>query len=347
MGKVGKLREFVSRTSALRSFGEAVVRVPLAIVLIGTGCLLNPPPPAPRVDLGVVDEIGNSTPVRMFGGWYAIPRLTNPERELFEAWMFQEDEDFPSAIEVLDGALEAYGEMPALYGARGSLLTAMGFLRAAERDFEQAAKLEPEDPQVWCALGRVRLALDLPARAAASLRRARELGADPPELSVLLARCLRRIGRVEHALEEYTKALEDPRGARAEIYREAGKLVVEGEQDATEPALEQACGWLELATRLEPDNPEGWFVRARILALRGEVAGSLGAFERALELDPEAVEVWTHLALFALRAGRGETCLEAADRALGFENDRGRRAALQHLKRLAVAAPPADQSTKR
>lgn len=139
--------------------------------------------------------------------WEELASAAGRPAELESATLALAAGDVDQALSVLGLAQEQH-PASALYPlARGELQAALGFLRAAQADFEQAIELEPESPRAWSALGRTRLALGLYMRASRALERAIELGLDDAQHHLLLARAYRGCERSEEASREVQAAL--------------------------------------------------------------------------------------------------------------------------------------------
>lgn len=145
---------------------------------------------------------------RTLARWQGLTSTTEPPPaglELASHAIAQGDID--GAFEALELAHAARPEDPVLVAARAHLEVSLGFLRAAETDFEAAIELDPENPRLWSDLGRVRLDLRLFTRASRAIEQAIALGLDDAEHHVLLALACRGAGRDEDALEAWLEAL--------------------------------------------------------------------------------------------------------------------------------------------
>jgi eukaryotic-like serine/threonine-protein kinase len=119
------------------------------------------------------------------------------------------------------------------------------------------------------------------------------------------------LGRTPEAVISLEKATElqplDPRtwGNLGDVLR-----WVPGENDRSVAALERAISLMEEELRTDPRDARRWSQLAKWLAKRNRVAEALQAIERALELDPQSVEVHARGVTVFHRAGDRSRALE-------------------------------------
>ena len=111
-----------------------------------------------------------------------------------------------------------------------------------------------------------------------------------------LAYALTALKRTDEARAEYQKAAElDPKMAEAPL--NLGILLLEKDPSAAVPPLRKAAELLPSQTRPR-------FLLGLALERSGDVAGAAASFEAAARLDPNDVEVLTHLGAMYLRIAR-------------------------------------------
>ena len=268
----------------------------------------------------------------MWDGWHRIEVEGELRAPLLVAHGLVEDGYVAAALAYLDALADVHPEASPLLEALGVLHLRLGFPRAAERDFERALSGSGSRAGLWYALGRVRLALALPAAAHESLHRAAELGEDGYPLHRDLARSQRRLGHRPEALIEYEAALAREGAPRAELLVEAATLILDDPAAHFDPAVwDRAFAMLDEAGLLDPRSPRICFVRGLLHERRGNPAGAIAAYEAALERDPHCLSSLTNLALVAHRANDEPRLHDAVRRALPLERDRRRRALLEDL----------------
>ncbi len=234
-------------------------------------------------------------------------------------------------LQRLTNALLRNPDQLPLLEKRGELHASLGFLRAAERDFERATRLRPREPRLWRALGRVRIEVNLPTSGLQALRRAGDLGLDDQELHLLMARAYRARSECLQALRHYSLALERPPEPTAEMLVEAACLAFDLEEPWASVARGKAELWLDQALAREPECAEAWLAKGFQLELWGGAEDPGAAYRRAVELDPSNLEAWTNLALFLHAQGDRARCEDAVRRALKLEKREDRRRALADL----------------
>ncbi|HSM50177.1 MAG TPA: tetratricopeptide repeat protein [Thermoanaerobaculia bacterium] len=85
--------------------------------------------------------------------------------------------------------------------------------------------------------------------------------------------------------------------------------------------LAEARRWLEIATRLDPDMPDGWVNLGVARRRLGDTAGAETAYLRALEADPTALAAYQNLGALLQRLGRAR---EAQDLLALVDRNRNR-----------------------
>lgn len=199
---------------------------------------------------------------------------------------------------------------------RGLELEARGDLRAATIEFKNALQQNPSNAEARLRLAGVSLRLGDTDTARNELRRANELGADPLDASLLLAR-IDLLDRDYAAVIERLGAI-DPADAdaasKADIHLLRGEaLAALGDADAAIAAFEQALeqptqpalahvgiaavhianqrlgdaqGRLETAIRQEPALYQAWHLLGDLKRFAGELDAAESAYTRAIEHNP-------------------------------------------------------------
>ncbi len=274
----------------------------------------------------------------LWEGWHPIELPEDLRSPLLVVHGLADDGYVVAALDYLAALSAAHPGRAALLEAQGVLRARLGFHRAAEHDFERALELDRTRPELWYALGRTRLALDLPAAAVETLRRALELGADDALVHRDLARAFRTLGRRVDAAHHYEQMLRRDGGRRTDLLVEAATLATaRGGRGVARPGWERAFGLLDEALTENPGSTQAWFVRGLLSEYRGDLPGALDAYGAALEHDPLHLPSLTNLSLVARRARESARCREAARGALAIETDPRRRKLLEGL--IAVSAP--------
>ena len=240
--------------------------------------------------------------------------------------------DLESATGVLGQGLSYHPENAGLLEARGVVLAEQGFLRAAEKDFEEATRADPRRGSAWLWLGDMRLRLDLPRRAIGPLEVAVDRGSEAPETFELLARAHRRCGALRKAAASYSRAVELDERGDPRLLVEAASLYAHAELRQELPdGLAQAFAWLDEVIERDPQDASAHFIRGVLCEEEGREAEAVGSYRRAVEVDNFHLDAMTNMALLYAARGEVERVQEVVEMALPLERDRERRRALENL----------------
>jgi predicted Zn-dependent protease len=182
------------------------------------------------------------------------------------------------AVSALDHLLELRpGNVKALVG-RGRVKERLFDFAAAVLDYREALRLEPDNDEARARLAAVLLINGRPEDAAAEFERLRLRQGDSPEVLVGLARCRRKQGKLQEALDLLDQLLKQtPDNATA--LAERGKVALElGRPEQAEPSLRRAV-------RLAPYDREAQHSLYQCLRLVGQPEETAAALARYQELD--------------------------------------------------------------
>ncbi len=177
---------------------------------------------------------------RLIGDWYELD-----EDPAAQPFLPHAPGEWEKAIALLNAGLVENPTSATLFEARGALYRALGYRRAAQRDFEQAVELDPERGKAWFGLGLVRQELGLSSIAVSAFERAASLDVDSAELHLSWARAHRALGQRSPAAEHYARTIElheqhPNEGLLAEIsafFEEEGARAPEATREAFLQAL--------------------------------------------------------------------------------------------------------------
>jgi Tfp pilus assembly protein PilF len=128
------------------------------------------------------------------------------------------------------------------YLVRARVLRRQGRDRSAREDVGHALALEPDDPQAWTLLGRLKVESGDPRGGLDDLNRAVRLGAGGPARAARAATLL-ALGDARRSAYDWTLALShDPEDSRAFLGRARAFLQL-GDWDHARADLEQAAAW--------------------------------------------------------------------------------------------------------
>ncbi len=237
--------------------------------------------------------------------------------------------DAKSACAIVQQGLEVFPREIELHLLHARILDEAGFQRAAERAYEFAVALDPDDHEAELGLGRVRLQLGLSHKALGPLRRAATIDPDDHESLRLFAIAAEDTGTLVDAFAARRRLLLLEDQPSAYRYVSTARLTFDPDVRAAFPyAPEMATPWIERAIELDPQSSEAHYLHARELEERGEVERSRAAYRRAIEVDPGNLAALSDLAAQYYREGLNLEADRFARLALDLEDDRRRREVL-------------------
>lgn len=170
-----------------------------------------------------------------------------------------------------------------------SMRQAQGYMdkadyKAAVLELKNVLQAQPENGQARFLLGKAHLARGAYVDAEKELSRARELGVNDPQLTVLLARTWHKLSDEKKLLE--MKVPENGLGAS----EHASLLALRAEAMLATSRQAEAERALSLATDLDSHNPDLLMVRARRAGAAGQLPLSLELVEAAIKQDAKALD---------------------------------------------------------
>ena len=195
-------------------------------------------------------------------------------------------ENFDLGMEIVDVGLQYKPGSARLRLYRGVLLVMKGFVERAEREFEAAVKLAPEDAVMHVALAMAWMQSGHTANAVAHLRERMQGRRREPVVAYMFGVALLRSGvdPADEAAAEAIGAFEeairlDPRSADART--ELGKIFLR--RGETSRAIEH----LEQAVSLDPDNPAPAYSLAQAYRRTGDTARARELLARVSRLNAQ------------------------------------------------------------
>ncbi|AFV76159.1 tetratricopeptide repeat protein [Thermus oshimai] len=166
----------------------------------------------------------------------------------------------------------------AFYRAAEDKERAKGYLDQALSVLKDAEKINPKYASLYLQRGLVYILLGQGPQAEESLKKALALE-DTPEVRKTLAELYLALGRLDEALEQYAKALEqNPKDSDLRV-RYASALLLKNQ-------AAEAVRVLEEGHRLKPLDAEGWYTLGRAYLLLGRKKEAGVALENAVALAP-------------------------------------------------------------
>jgi tetratricopeptide (TPR) repeat protein len=204
----------------------------------------------------------------------------------------------------------------------------MSSLMESEAHYQTVLRAQPQQPEIWCLLGEVRLRLGKWTEAAAAYQNALRLAPALAAGHFGLANVHKEQGQRAEAIACYRRGLAAAPD-HAEALLNLGVLLAEESQ--LDAAIEQ---WQHLL-RLQPDQAQAQQNLGVALAQQGNYAEAMRSLERALELRPDYAEACCNLANVLCQGSRS-TGQGPGARGQGEE---GRERAVELLLRAARLKP--------
>lgn len=223
---------------------------------------------------------------------------------LSNAWLetalvFEQNNDFPHALECLQQSVELDSGQTKAWLRLGLLYRRNGALDQAETALVRATKTDPTEARAWSELGLTRYQMGRHAEAAEAFDKAAALSATSADWSYNAGVAWEKAGNLEQAAQSYERAVElqaDHASARINlglVYVQLG-------------LHEKAASCLQGLVLVRPDYARGWFALGLVYEEIQHWDQAARSLERALEIDPTLPEVWPHLAYVYRKLGRDE-----------------------------------------
>jgi tetratricopeptide (TPR) repeat protein len=191
---------------------------------------------------------------------------------------------------------DKYGETFAMQGLSLLAQDAQKNWSDAIAQAQQGAFLDPDNPHVQAAVGKIFEANGQLDQAAGAYRKALTIDPDygPARLALIQAELNR--GNADAAIAEAQKAAQG--SASPELQRLIGEHLVRKSDYA------QALGYLEKATKGLPGNPDGWALLGRAYHAAGRYENAAESYKKAVELAPQNVGYRSTYGLILGQAGQ-------------------------------------------
>jgi Flp pilus assembly protein TadD len=210
-----------------------------------------------------------------------------------------------------------------------------GDYAAAKTHLEEAAALNPDNPDCRYNLGVALARLRQPAEARQQFEKAVALGWNGPEIHFELAKADTALGDAEAAARETAAYQQAERGKQQRTV--AVNKAAQADQEMRSGDLKASIDHYREAVAAWPANPELNSKLAAALDANGDHAEAEQSFRTALQSDPNRAEAWAGLAKALAAQSKLPEAREAAARALQLAPD---DAATQALARSLNSDPP-------
>lgn len=181
----------------------------------------------------------------------------------------------------------------------------------AIHDFEEALRINKENPAAWNGLGIAHSLLDQHDEAIADFKQAVNYAPNWEECWVSLGVEYLIVNKPNDALEALQQAV-GLKATDATAWLYLGKVYAVLHND------EQATRCFKQATVIEPNNAEAWYELGQ--ALDSSDTEKIAALTKAVQLKPDYVEAWSSLALNLNSAKRYDDAIAAWNRRLALKS---------------------------
>jgi tetratricopeptide (TPR) repeat protein len=192
-----------------------------------------------------------------------------------------------------------------------------GRLQDAERGYRAVIQMAPRNAAGFAHLGALLLEKGLWEEGADILGQSLKL--DPRQPSMLSNRgtALMNLGRTDEAVECFEAAIrQKPRAEQPNNYNNLAIYL------QSQGLLAEAIGAYDRAIALNPREPQLWGNRGIVMLLAQRPAEALNSLDKALALDPLYVDAITSRGVALYELDRPAEALEAFERALALQPDR-------------------------
>ncbi len=229
---------------------------------------------------------------------------------LYAVFLFHAEGFWHDEIALFSRCVESSPRSVLCHGRLGMALKGRGDVAGAERELALAARLDPRDGTNLFNLGILYAETGRLSEAADKLAAALSLLPDAPaEAYVELARVADRAGKPGQADAALSEAARLPGGADAADLGRGEIMMRHRDFAAAEKILRG------LVAR-SPESVRGWAMLGSVRAAGNDLPGAQDAYRRALELDPEDVNLRFLYALTLHRMGRDDEALAECARIL-------------------------------
>ncbi|MEG4367467.1 MULTISPECIES: tetratricopeptide repeat protein [unclassified Microcoleus] len=189
-----------------------------------------------------------------------------------------------------------------------------GKYQATLETFQQAAILEPQNPQVLYGLGLACYKLYEHHESVKYLDRALEIQKDYIPALAQRGLAYKQLNQNDNANADFERAIE----IKPKDYEDwQGRCIAFAELQQYEEALVS----IDKAVNLKPDSHEVWMYRGITLGSLGRYEEELVSIDKAVNLKPDSHEVWMYRAITLGSLGRYEEELVSIDKAVNLKPD--------------------------
>lgn len=174
---------------------------------------------------------------------------------------------------------------------RGAILETMGEIEAAEKAYEQALQLNPNDEDISEIMSDFYIKNEFFEKANQFMSQVYKNDTISPKSDFFRAKMLSRQNQIEKALVQYDKAIEKAEGAYPEAFLNKGILLKkQGSIDGAIEAYQQAI-------KERKEYEEAWYNLALAYAAKNELDDAKKCYEKSISINPKNTKAMYNLAL--------------------------------------------------
>jgi len=198
---------------------------------------------------------------------------------------------------------ELAGATAEMYLLLGETMLARKFYDGAVKNFREAIRTFPDDPQMRFGLGRAYLGMNEKGQALLEFEQALNRKADNPDILIELGKLQNSMGMEEQADQTFAR-VEKSKNSNGECFLNIARHFAERSD------LVRAVKYLEMAHELSPYHPEVQKTLGQTLARQKRHAEALAIFQQAVETYPNCE--WGHEGIIGSAEATGVFALKAS-----------------------------------
>lgn len=284
---LNRLERYEESADVLRRSTEYNPRDPEAWLLLGKALLRSPD--SEKAALAAIDN--------------ALALTRDPDMYLDLARDLGQQLKTQLAIDYLHKALKLDPASRKLRRQMAGLFMEEGDHRSAATQYEWLVNNTADPAEQATFRAELALIQEDFTEAAAQLRIAIKSNSDDLDTHLRLGFILRKAGREEEALREYEDVLSDNPANETALVGAAGSALGLGD-------VERAKRLIERALETDPDDPDIWFMRGRLLESADAPSEAAAAFRKVLEYKPNYRSAAINLAILERRLGNPRVAIQ-------------------------------------
>ena len=256
--------------------------------------------------LGSIAEARSLAPV------IAARAAKNPELRVEFAEVLLDFDLADDALAILETAEKQQTPTSELFFALGRARERKGELLLAQKDFQRAAKLNPDSASALLALARSLAGQGRWQESMDVLTRARAAAPDSPDVLRKLAAASLHAGYTAKAVEAAQQLVKLRPGEPEALYLLGAAQLQNGD-------LEEARGTLENYTKVRSEDPLAFLALGMAEVSLHDFSAARTQFEQCIKLDPKQVDAYVQLGLISRDQGDDRGAISSLEKAIAID----------------------------